>query len=985
MPKNYSPFLSVPYEVGDVLVIYRTWLPDLIHPSLETEEGKALDEQWKTFLETDNGKPFGDEVQGSIENKRRDFKSSRITFKVDNIYFYGVGSEIKGTVKWSNVTEWPSGTTLTFVLDDSTLRKYRYAQYMFNPASVAAKKQGNLWRATTEALLGPIGEETESSMRDTNHFREWFRTPILNNNCEYRIEPWGAAGQEKTYSHKCIRLKGNDTDFFTIDYAVQGRLIKFIKRMADKLKGRTVTKLDEMGYFTLGLRKKRDLSDMETLANDVPQDVLWSKDAGIVGSREDMDTNAYFVLSAIGVTNPDDLDNGARVATTENIHAYEVICYRSKYAVMEGAEHHLHNIKYRLRMTDNKLYGPNPHIEYMKTGDGATLQDDAGKAIRVVPEVYGFELRSHNRAQPVSSMTFNIRDRDTNAFITPKADDHWIPCKTNSFYDSIEGKNIDPEPQLDEGSDLVRPVDWSAALLIEYKPKSVYITVSEDEKADKKYFKTIYVPTACVKEDEPCHPLEYDNIPARVWGFILKDAFMKKQGLRCLDPISRPLYTIERALSKEMREQIATDAMYDEELNIFDILGQEITGADSGENRRINEALTAKEYYEQFIKELRDKIADEAGRAGNRQTVEKMYEDWALRLDPDELMFKQVCEASNTWTLYGYPTYIREVVNRMNSQGYTVKCTPPNFKPEQDLEIIQLHVANMNAKGKVTRYTMMNDEDKQYTRIWGNIQRLKDDGNYLEIHIGSTRTYESTRGKKDILSDKLLDTLRVHMNQVSVITDAQHHTDELVSSKMNITEKLLAEYPDQMSFSMIHSVLADSNKAIDKAKCIALIKQYIPNSGLIVGTDTINHMNTVPKDVLNNLVLQEAGQSETMNLDQSLWDFILYVIGSRFKNNLNITDGRTLAKLRQHVYSFRLSVRDSQVKEKRIDSQQAAYTNGTLTLKMNQMNEYFSKVNGITFVLEKLNPKELNKSLGKHLQSAQMHPNDLMMLGKFNP
>ena len=68
MPKNYSPFLSVPYEVGDVLVIYRTWLPDLIHPSLETEEGKALDEQWKTFLETDNGKPFGDEVQGSIEN-----------------------------------------------------------------------------------------------------------------------------------------------------------------------------------------------------------------------------------------------------------------------------------------------------------------------------------------------------------------------------------------------------------------------------------------------------------------------------------------------------------------------------------------------------------------------------------------------------------------------------------------------------------------------------------------------------------------------------------------------------------------------------------------------------------------------------------------------------------------------------------------------------------------------------------------------------
>ena len=35
MPKNYSSFLSVPYEVGDVLVIYRSWLPDLLHTELE--------------------------------------------------------------------------------------------------------------------------------------------------------------------------------------------------------------------------------------------------------------------------------------------------------------------------------------------------------------------------------------------------------------------------------------------------------------------------------------------------------------------------------------------------------------------------------------------------------------------------------------------------------------------------------------------------------------------------------------------------------------------------------------------------------------------------------------------------------------------------------------------------------------------------------------------------------------------------------------
>lgn len=981
MPKNYSPFLSVPYEVGDVLVIYRTWLPDLKNPQQETEQDEALDVQWKSFLDSDGGKPFSDEVDGSPQKKKIDFKSSRITFKVNNIYSYGVGSEVTGVVKWSNVAEWPVGSTLTFVLDDETLRNYRYAQYMFNPASVAARKRDNLWRATTETLLGPIGEETETSMREANGYNNWFRNPILNNNCEYRAEAWGIAGQEKTYSHKCARLKGNNTNFFTIEYAVQGRLIEFIKRMADKLRGRTVTKLDEMGYFTLGLRKKREVSEMATLVSDVPQEVLWSKDAGMVGSREDMDTNAYFVLSAIGVTNPNDLDSGARVATTENLHAYEVILYRSKYAVMEGSDHHLHNIKYRLRMSDDQLYGPNPHIEYMKTGDGATLHSDDGKAIKVVQEVYGFELRSHNRAQPVSSMTFNLRDKDTNAFIKPRTNEHWQHCKTQSYYDSHEGRNIDPEPQLGE-PDI--QVDWTAAMFIEYKPKSVYITVSDDGKPDEKHFKTIYVPTAIIREETPDFVMEYDWNSQREWGFILKDAFMKQQGLRCLDPVSRPLYYIERTLSKELNEELASEGDYDETLNIFDIIGQE---QEAG-NYKINDNMTAGQYYREFVDGIKESFYSEdakAERAGMRMVPERMYEPWALRLDPDELMFKAVCEASRTWQLYGYPKYIREIVKKTNEQGYTVGCAPPKFKPEQDLEIIQLHVATMNAKGKVTKYDMMNRDGDGYTQIWGSVNKLEGDNTYMEIHIGETRTYESTRGKKDILSSNLLETSRVHMNKVSVITDAQHHTDELVSSRMDITQKLLAEYPDRMTFSMIHSVMADSNRAIDKKKMIELLEKYVPNSGLFDMENNIVHTTAIPKPFLNELILQEAGQSETMNLNQSLWDFILFVIGKQFKKNLNISDGTTLAKLRQQVYSFRLTVRDSQVQEKRIDRQQKAYTDGTLTLKINQMDEYFSQVSGITFVLEKLNTKELNKSIGEHLKKVWMLPSQLMSIGGFTP
>ena len=969
MPKNYSSFLSVQYEVGDVLVIHRTWLPDLIHPSEETEQDEALKAQWKAFTETDSGKAFGDEVEGTKEQKRIDFKSSRITFRVDNIYSYGIGCEITGSVKWSNVAEWPVSSKLTFDLNDATLKKYRYAQYMFNPASVSARKKDNLWRATTETLLGPLGEETETSMREGNGYHAWFRHPILNNNCQYRVEPWGTGGQEKTYSHKCIRLKGNDTDFFTIEYAVQGRLIQFIKSMADKLRGRTVTKLDEMGYFTLGLRKKRDVSAMSTLVSDIPQEVTWSKHVSTFGSVDGMDTNAYFVLSAIAVTNPDELDSGGRVATTENIHAYEMICYQSRYAVMEGSEHHLCDIKYRLRMTDDKLYGPNPHIEYMKTGNGATLHDDDGKAVKVVPEVYGFELRSHNRALPVSSMTFNLRDKDTNAFIKPKVDQHWMLLKTQSYYDSHESRDIDPESNLSEGN---INADWSAALFIEYKPKSVAITVSEEGRPDAKHFKTIYVPKAIIREEHPYSPMEYEWNSQREWGFILKDVFMKKQGLRCLDPVSRPLYHIEKELHTHLFA-LATDDTYDEELNIFEILGRI-----DGEKYKIDEDFTAKQYYDEFLGDIKELIkVVEENRASARTLAEAIYEPWALRLDPESLMFKRVCDAANTWDLNGYPRYIREVIKRIG--GLNVVCTPPKFKPEQDLEIIELSIASMNAKGAVTAYTMMNDEGSVHTRIWGAVHKLEGD-NYLEIHIGE---YEPVRGEKDVLSTNVLDTLRVHMNKVSVITDAQHHTDELVSSRMNITQQVLEEYPEQMSFSMIHSVLADSNRVIDKTKCIELVKKYLPQSNLLLPDDRIIHTNTVLKAQLNELILQEAGQSETMNLNQSLWDFILFVIGKQFKKNLNITSGNTMAKLRQHVYSFRLSVRDSEVAEKRISQQQEAYANGTLKLKMSQMDEYFGQVSGLTFVLEKLDIRELNRPIGEHLRKAQMHPADLMAFEGF--
>ena len=151
MPKNYSPFLSVPYEVGDVIVICRTWLTDLKRGGEDfIDQDGALDAQWNDFLASADGKPFSDEVDKDEWAKRVDFKSSRVTFKVTNIYSYGVGKEITGIVKWSNVAVWPVGETLTFVIDDTILDKYRLASCFFNPCSVRAMKQDNLWRATTE-------------------------------------------------------------------------------------------------------------------------------------------------------------------------------------------------------------------------------------------------------------------------------------------------------------------------------------------------------------------------------------------------------------------------------------------------------------------------------------------------------------------------------------------------------------------------------------------------------------------------------------------------------------------------------------------------------------------------------------------------------------------------------------------------------------------------------------------------------------------
>ena len=979
MPKNYSPFLSVPYEVGDVLVICRTWLPDLKRGGEDfIDQDGALDAQWNEFLASAEGKAFSDEVDKDETFKRVDFKSSRVTFKVTNIYSQYVRKEITGIVKWSNVTAWPVGKTLTFVIDDTILDKYRLASGFFNPCSIRAKKRDNLWRATTETPLN-CEEDGEETQRRANGWHNWRQNPILNNNIEYREEPWGGVcNQQKTYPHRCAQLKGNDTNFFTIEYAVQGRLIEFIKRMANHLKGRTVTKIDEMGYFTLGLRKKRNTAALNVLASEVSQEVLWSKTIPSFGSIEDMDTEAYFVLSAIGVSRPEELDDGARVATTENIMAYEVICYRSRYAVMEGSKHHLHNIKFRLRMTEDQLYGPNPHIEYRKAGDGATLHDDDGKPVRVIPEIYGFELRSHNRTQPVSSLTFNLHNRATNAFLTPRVQEHWQEIKSGSFRDEYEDKTIMPEPYL--ASDEAN-VEWTAALFIEYKPKSVFITVTEEGKPDEKIFKTIYLPTAMIPQDTPDRSMTHTWVQQATWGNILKDIVMQKQGLDSVDPIMQPFYTIIRALKKELGKKLAEDGEYDEAMDIFDILGTR----HEGESYRLNDNRSAGEYWRTFLRELKDKIygeeQEERRKTNAKAACKRIFEPWAMKIDPEDLMFKAICNASNTWGLYGWPKYLKDI---LTLEVNNLTAVPPKFSPRQELSIIQFHVASMNAKGVQTWHDMMNDEDKHYSRIWsGGIRNLAEDNTYIELHIGTERVYESTRGHLSPLDADKLKTLRVHLNSVSVLTDAQHHTDELVSSRMEIWKKRLDEYPEQMSFSMIHSVLADSNTAIDKAKCIALIKRYVPNSGLILGDDSIVHANTVPKEVLKDLMLQESGQSEAMNLNQSLWDFILYMIGKRFKQDLNIPNGKSLAKLRQYVYSFRLSVRDSQVSEKRVNKQQAAYTEGTLTLQMGQMDEYFENVSGHTFVLEKLNAKELNKSIGSHLRKYWMHPDQLMKLEGF--
>lgn len=985
MPKNYSSFLSVPYEVGDVLVIYRTWLPDLLRGGDNfIDQDAALNAQWDTFLKSPDGRPFSDEVDKTETQKRCDFKSSRATFKITNIYSYGVGKEITGIIKWSNVTVWPVGETLTFVLDDTTLDKYRLATRMFNPASTEAKKQGNLWRATTETPLRYDEDPEVPTVRSANHYRAWWRNPILNNNIEYKEGPW--IHQQKTYSHQCVRLKGNDTNFFTFDYAVQGRLIEFIKRMADKLRGETVKKLDEMGYFTLGLRKKRDVLG-GIMSSDVSQEVLWSKDIATFGSREDMDTNAYFVLSAIGVTRPDELDQGARVASTENINAWEMQCYRSKYAVMEGPEHHLHDRKYRLRMTEDMLYGENPHIEYMYTGSGATLLDDDRKPVRVIQEIYGFELRSHNRTLPVSSMTFNLRDRATNAFRISRDDHHWLPSKTGSFRDNVLDRTIQPEPYYAKDSLDETIVDWSASLFIEYKPKSVFITVTEEGKPDDKIFKTVYVPTAFIPNDTPTEPLTYEFLSQKVWGNVLRDAFIKKQGLNTVDPVMRPLQLIERFLREELRQVVATDQSldgYDEEYNIFDILGMQ----QNAEEYQLASGVTAGSYWASKIAELKEKIyGDEAKQKRSERPIvcKQTFEPWALKLDPDDLMFKEICDAPQTWHLHGYPDYIRRLNNEMESSSEGLDTSVPEFSPDQKLSIIQCHIASLNAKGVQTKYDMMNRPGKTYTRIWsGGIRNFEEENAYLEIHIGKDRVYESTRGKKSPLSDKLIETFVVHLNSVSVITDPQHHTEELISSRMEIWKKRLEEYPEQMSFSMIHSVLADSNKAIDKQKCIALIKQYIPNQNVIIGDNSIAHTNTLPKEALKDLVLQESGQAESMNLNQSLWDFILYVIGGKFAGQLNIQDGTTIAKLRQYVHSFRLSVRDSEVSSKRIDMQQKAYTEGTLVLEIGQMDEYFENVSGHTFVLSKLNAKDLNKSVGYYLKKFYMAPENLMGMEGFS-
>ena len=52
------------------------------------------------------------------------------------------------------------------------------------------------------------------------------------------------------------------------------------------------------------------------------------------------------------------------------------------------------------------------------------------------------------------------------------------------------------------------------------------------------------------------------------------DAFIKKQGLRSIDPIGRPLYYIESFLERELREPLVEMGDYDEEANIFEIIGE---------------------------------------------------------------------------------------------------------------------------------------------------------------------------------------------------------------------------------------------------------------------------------------------------------------------------------------------------------------------------------------------------------------------------
>ena len=958
MPKNYTSFISVPYEVGDILVIYRTWLPEM-YENHTVAEGvipvrASLEAKWNEFLKTPEGVPFGQDIDNKEEKKKIDFKSLRITFKITNIYSYGIGREITGFVKWSNVSTMPSGETLTFVLDDGTLRKHRFAHNMHHPRSEGAKRDGNLWRATKGDLID--WKDTETEQRVLKEYERWFRHPVLNNNNEWVLDeslrlPSHGKDTSPVMHIKCFQLKGSD-DFFTAEYAVQGKLIEFIKRMARRLKGRTVSKLDEMGYLTLGLRKDRDL----TGKIDVSQDVRWCKDSHEDSLMFEYSTNAYFVLSAIGVTSIQELENGARVASTENTNAYEVIMYRSNRVRLTDG---LRNTKFRLRMSDDTLYGPNPHIEYMRTGDGSP------RGTKMFPEIYGFELRSHNRAEPVSRMTFNLNDKDTNAFIKPTVTEEWIPIKNATYYDGMQ--DVQPEYNLAEDLEEGVVVNYNACLFIEYKPRSVCI-VQEDEKS----FKTIYVPTAWIPDNNPCLPIQFETNSQREWGFILQNAFVKKQGLRELDVMGSIEVEAENFLLDAVERPIPTETFKEE--NIFSLIR-----SDPGISID-DEGTTATQYWEEKLNQFRKRIDSDSRRT--IAMLNETYEPWALKLDPEQTMFKHVCDFPRSWHMLSNPYYMTELFASFDAYqpaGHNIRTAPPKLTPEQSLSIIQLHVATLNAKGEETKYDMMNDPGDTYTRLYPEIKHIDEDNAYLEIHIGelSQKPHRMLQFK---LSENILETLNVHMNRVNEIRDAQNHTEELISSRMDMTDKMLSEYPDAMSFSMIHSVLADTNKAIDKNKMIELIEQYVPNSGLFNMSNDIDHTKTIPKSYLNDLIIQEAGSSTSMNLNQSLWDFILYVIGSAFGKKLNIRGPLTIASLRQQVFSFRMTIRDSVLRQKWIETQQQAYTDGALQIKMNQMNEYFRSVSGKTFFLDKLSVADLNKSIGYHLKKNFMHPTQLAAL-----